>query len=99
MTLKGLTILKKGFEKFKKKINDRKKQLEKQLGENKPISLSDEEWLDNEANLVDETRIIETLENASDYERGVDRLDEKGKEIVQKLKEWAGDLVAIPGNK
>jgi len=45
--------------------------------------------LDNEANTVDEMCIINMLEYASDYERGVGRLDDKGKAIVTKLKGWA----------
>ena len=40
------------------------------------------------------------LESASDYERGVGQLDDAGKAIVEKLREWAGDLPAkILGKK
>jgi len=40
------------------------------------ISSADEHWLDHEANIVDEQRVIENLEAASDYERGLARLDD-----------------------
>ena len=45
----------------------------------------------DEANAIDEERVLEALEAASDYERGVAKLDDTGKAIVQKLREWAGD--------
>jgi hypothetical protein len=37
---------------------------------------ADEEWLDHEANMVDEQCILDELEAASDYERGLKRLGE-----------------------
>ena len=55
--------------------------------------------MDNEANTIDEERILETLETTSDYEQGVDQLDEEEKAIVKRLREWAGDLVKETGNK
>jgi len=47
---------------------------------------------DRKANTVDEKHIINMLEDASDYERGVARLDNKVKAVVMKLKEWAGGI-------
>ena len=41
------------------------------------ISSQDEQWLDHDANLVDEEQVLEALENASDYNRGFKRLDDK----------------------
>jgi hypothetical protein len=55
--------------------------------------------LDHKANTVDKQCIIDKLEAASDYERGLARLDDTGKAIVKKLREWAGDLVQVAGNK
>ena len=43
--------------------------------------------MDFEANTVDEERILNDLERASDYERGLERLDADGKAIVKKLRE------------
>jgi len=99
MTLKPLEILKNGLSKFKKTIEVRKDELNRKLARKETISSSDERWLDNEANIIDEQRILETLESASDYERGVEKLDDKGKAIVKKLRQWAGDLVKVAGKK
>ena len=61
--------------------------------------MTDEQWLDHKANTVDEQCIIDKLEAASDYERGLARLDDTGKAIVKKLRDWAGDLAQVAGNK
>jgi hypothetical protein len=38
------------------------------------LSESDEEWLDGEGNLIDEERVLELLENSSNYERGIQKI-------------------------
>ncbi|KAI9440580.1 hypothetical protein H4582DRAFT_1788482, partial [Lactarius indigo] len=74
--------------------------LEAKLKRSETLSSADEKWLDNEANIIDEQRVLEQLELASDYEREVARLDNKGKAIVEKLREWAGELlVKMVGRK
>jgi hypothetical protein len=40
---------------------------------------------------VDEQQALEVLEDASDYERGFERLDEAQKDAVRNLREAAGD--------
>jgi hypothetical protein len=99
MTSKPLEILKRGLAKFSKRIRDRKDTLDARLAQGETISSADEHWLDHEANIVDEQRVIDDLEAASDYERGLARLDDTGRAIVKKIGEWAGDLVQIAGNK
>lgn len=99
MPLKPLEILKKGLSKFTKTIKARRDDLNTKLSRKETISSADEQWLDHDANVIDEERVLETLEAASDYERGLERLDEKGKEIVKKLREWAGDLAKVAGKK
>jgi hypothetical protein len=99
MTLKPLDILKKGFSKFTKTIKACRDELNTKLARKETISSADEHWLDHEANTIDEEHILETLESASDYDRGFDRLDEKGKAIVKRLREWAGDLAKAAGKK
>ena len=42
------------------------------------VQVADEEWLDNEANTVDEQCILDELEEASDYEQGVEWLSKEG---------------------
>ena len=61
------------------------------LSRQEDISSADEQWLDNEGNTIDEQRILEKLELASDYETEVAQLDDNGKAIVKKLRELAGD--------
>lgn len=99
MAPKPLEILKKGLDKFSKKIKTRKDALTLKLSRRESISSADERWLDHEANTVEEERILQDLEEASDYERGFERLDDNGKAIVKKLREWAGDLMKVAGNK
>jgi hypothetical protein len=99
MAPKSLEILKKGLARFKEKIKTRKKDLETKLAKAETISSLDEHWLDHEANTVDEEHIINTLESASNYEQGLEHLDEAGKAIVKKLREWAGDLAKVAGKK
>ena len=50
-------------------------------------------------NTVDEQCVIDELEAASDYERGLARLDDGGRAIVKKLQKWGGDLAQVAGNK
>ena len=83
MAPKPLDILKKGLAKFSSQIKDRKDKLNTRLSRRETITSADEAWLDNKANTVDEQCILNALEEASDYERGVERLDEDGKKIVK----------------
>ena len=99
MASKSLDILKKGLVKLKKSFKTKKEQLEARLSRQETISSSDEQWLDNEGNTIDEQRVIDILETSSNYERGVENLDEAGKVIVKKLREWGGDLAKAVGKK
>ena len=94
-----LNVLKKGLAKFSEKIRACKDKLNATLSRRETISSADEQWLDHEANTIDEQRILDDLEAASDYERGLAQLDENGKAIVKKLREWAGDLAKVAGSK
>ena len=53
------------------------------------ISEADEEWLNGEANLGDEERVMEALENVSDYEQYIKQLNPEDKAIVQRLQDLA----------
>ena len=100
MVHKPLEILKKGLDKLKKEFKKKQDEITGKVSRNEAISQADEEWLDNEGNTVAEEHVLDLLEEASDYERGVARLDDHGKEIVKKLREWGGDLLAkIAGKK
>ena len=88
--MKPIEALKKGLATLQNQIRDRKERLEADLKANKRIPEADEEWLDNAGNLVDEELVVDTLDKASDYERGLGRLSQGEKSIVQKLLELAG---------
>ena len=47
----------------------------------------EEQWLDStKANTIDEQQVLDTLESASDYKRGLKQLDDNGKATVRKLR-------------
>ena len=99
MTLKPLEVLKKGLAKLSQKTKTKQDELTAKLSRSETILSADEQWLDHDGNLIDEQHVLDILESASDYDRGVEWLDGNGKAIVKKLREWAGDLVKIVGNK
>ena len=99
MVSKPLEVLQKGLKVLTDRVKTRKEALEAQLAEGKAISSQDEQWLDHEANLVDEQRVLEALETASDYEQGFARLDDGQKGLVKRLREAAGDLSIAVGKK
>ena len=99
MPLKPLEVLRKGLKILEKQVNSRRMDLQTHLAERKSISSQDKEWLDNDANLVNEQCVLDTLDEASDYERGLGRLDNKQKGVVRKLRELAGDLTKVVGQK
>ena len=102
MSPNPLEVLKSGFSVLFGKIKDRKDKLNTKLSRGEAISPSDEHWLDNEGNTIDEERILEALESAPDYEKAAAELDSNGQEIVRKLKEWAGhgaSVAKVAGNK
>jgi hypothetical protein len=99
MISKALEVLKKELKISQAQVKAKKEKLQAQLFERKSISLHDKKWLDNKANLVDEQQVLDALEKASDYERGLERLDDVQKGVVKKLQEVAGDLSKVVGKK
>jgi len=96
--LKPLKVLKKGLKILHNQVKAKRDKLQGLLAKKKSISPEDEEWLDHAANFVDEQQVLDALENASDYERGLERLDDVQKGIVRKLRGAAGDLSEVAGN-
>ena len=72
-------MLKKGLKALRKQDDTQKLKIQADLDAQKRITESDEEWLDGEGNLVDEERVIDQLENASDYDEGFAGLREARK--------------------
>jgi len=77
MASKLLKVLQKGLKVLTDCFKTKKEVLEAQLVERKAILPEDKQWLDYEANLVDKQRVLEDLEDASDYEWGFARLDDE----------------------
>ena len=78
MASKPLEILRKGLAKFKGISKTCKDELSAKLARKETISSLDEHWLDNEANIIDQQCILDTLESASDYKQGFGCLDKHG---------------------
>ena len=94
-----LSILRKGLDTLKRQVQTHKANLEAKLQQKEKLTDVDGHWLDNDGNVVDKQRVLETLEASSDYEQGFARLDEADKGIVRQLRELAGDLSKIVGHK
>ena len=75
MSKKPLDGLKTGLTKLKNHTKAQKDDLLAWLQRKERISSTEEEWLDTEANLVDEEVVVDLLENASDYKHGLTRLN------------------------
>ncbi|KAJ7809639.1 hypothetical protein B0H14DRAFT_3759027 [Mycena olivaceomarginata] len=86
MPLVALEVLRRGFDALKKHIGSRSKTLEDHLANNKSITSDDERWLDDEGNIADEEWALRDLETASEYERGMLRLNAAQKKAVKRLK-------------
>ena len=86
-----LAVLKKGLSILKDTVKKRREGLVARLKKKEAISDADTAWLDNDANQVDEDALIDKLDKASDYERGLSRLDSQERGIVAQLTELAGE--------
>lgn len=84
-----LAVLKKGLSILKDTVKKRREGLVARLKKKETISDADTAWLDNDANQVDEDALIDKLDKASDYERGLSRLNSQERGIVAQLTELA----------
>ena len=94
-SLPALSVLKNGFKALENQTRERKKLLEAQLSNSQSISSDDERWLDGEANLIDELRVVEMLEKARDYGRAFEGLDTVQRQIVEKLQDAGGESAQL----
>ena len=88
--LRMIDSLKKGSHTLRNQVQEQKLRIKSDQKASKVFSESDEDWLDGEGNLVNEERVVQDLEEASDYERGLGRLDAEGRCIVQRLQVLGG---------
>ena len=89
MALKQLEVLQKELKILTDHVKTKKEELQAQLAKKEPISAQDKQWLDHDANLVDEQQVLEVLESALDYEQGLEGLDDEQRGLVKKLCEAA----------
>ena len=78
------SVPKKGLKLLKKCVASHKDQLKADLKAGNFISAVDKEWLVGVGNLIDKERVVEVLDNESDYKKGLE-LDIKDRDIVQEL--------------
>ena len=94
-----LDLLKKGLHTLRNQVQERKTRIKSDQKASKVLSESDEDWLDGEGNLVNEEQVVQDLEEASDYEKGLGRLDAEGRGIVQRLQVLGGGHRTAVGKK
>ena len=94
-----IEILKKGLTRLWNQVQDRKTRLLAELRASQPISDTDQEWLDNDRNLVDEEQVVDVLDYASDYEKGLKRLNSHDKYVVDKLQSLIGSYTPTKKHK
>ena len=84
--------LEKGLHTLRNQVQERKQERKSRIQSNLKANktISEEEWSDADGNLVAEERVVQDLEEASDYERILERLDEESRGIVQKLQILGG---------
>ncbi|KAG6874357.1 hypothetical protein C0992_007832, partial [Termitomyces sp. T32_za158] len=99
MSKSPLEVLKTGISRLKSETETRKQHILSQLLRKEKVSDIDENWLDNDANLVDEEAIIEFLDKASDYEHALAQLNTHQKSVVERLTDLGGGLKSAVGIK
>ncbi len=99
MSKTPLNILKAGLAKLKKGVGECRKNILACLRRKENISNEEEQWLDNEANYMEEDTVVDLLDKASDYQHGVSRLTTQQKIVVKKLMELGSGIKKIAGNK
>ena len=62
--MKPIEVLKKGLARLHDQIRERKAKLDIDLKASRPILEVDQDWLDGDGNLVDEEKVVETLDSA-----------------------------------
>lgn len=88
-----LNILKSGLVALTQSVDVHKKGLLSCLQRQEKISAEDENWLDNEANYVDEVAVIDFLEKASNFRDGFAKLTRQQRDLVEKLEKLGGGVV------
>ncbi|CAK5270271.1 unnamed protein product [Mycena citricolor] len=81
----SLSVLKTTFEELQRSSALKRKNLIARLAKNKEISSEEKAWLDGDGNLVEEQVVLNKLEAASDYKRGLSCLDSTAQAVVARI--------------
>ena len=84
-----IDVLWKGLKKLEDQHKDQKEKLLAMLKAKRMISKDDQDWLDGAANLVDEERVVEALESATDYDGAVHTLNARDQVVFDRLTKLA----------
>lgn len=84
-----LEVLTRGLKVIQDRVSSKKDELEKSLAGGGSITLEEEDWLDNGANLVQETQLVFFLADAPNFGSAVKTLTNEQKEIMARLTEAA----------
>lgn len=87
--ISSINILKQGLTKLHNQNQERKARLTAKFQAGQSISEIDQEWLGGNGNLVNEEWVVGTLDNVSDYEQGLARLNSHDKTVADKLQKVA----------
>ncbi|KAL1738603.1 hypothetical protein HDZ31DRAFT_50729, partial [Schizophyllum fasciatum] len=85
-----LEVLRKGLAKLKESTDSRKNDILTRLHKGDRVNLSEEAFVDDDANFTIEQLIIDSLDKASDYDKAVSQLTPDQKTVVDRLRELAG---------
>jgi hypothetical protein len=99
MTLKLLDILRKGLKSLQNEVKAKRDHLLARLADQKFINLSEEHWLDDDANFVNEEQIPEALEKASEYEMGCCKAGRQGEGHHDEAEEVCRGLQVVTGDE
>jgi hypothetical protein len=91
------SVLRRGLSKLKKQVKAQRDALLECVNKCEKISEADEEWLDQDANFVDEEALVEKLNNASDYERKLTRLTSMEQLLFKKLMGMGNGTIEVAG--
>lgn len=89
--LVSLVTLRIGLQKLTDATREKKEAIQRRLSRSEKISREEEDWLDNEANHVDEQALVHALQEAPSYDAAFNKLSPTQYEMVQKLEKLAID--------
>lgn len=89
----SLAVLKQGLANLKSQVELRKSQIQTSLKKGEKVSEEDSQWLDGEANIVDEVFVLDLLSEASDYPAKYQELWGAHLTAVQRLATFGQDVI------